>query len=353
MSYRLPLRIKPLAGLLASGLLLALLPEALAKPPLAPEWSHAFDLKVRPPGKDVKFDKAKGYGVEVFRDSNNAQGIYISQTGNLAAVGGFKDAKVPAPSGKTPSWMHGIDLKVRPAGVLDFNKAKLVGMEVFRDEVNGNWIYITDAGNISVCPGAKGLKAPTDPTKTPVWVHGFDLKVRKAGEKIFDKDTKAWSIEVFRDDNNGNLIYICESGMLAVVPGFKDIPAPTPKAKDADHLHGLDLKVRKGGAKDFGAGTKAYGVEAFRDDNTGNLIYITEMGSLTVVPGKQTLTAPTKNPSEPVFQHGLDLKCRLFGEKDWKKETTPLFGIEVFNDDNTGCTIYIVETGAITAVPKQ
>jgi hypothetical protein len=139
---------------------------------------------------------------------------------------------------------------------------------------------------------------------------------------------------------------------MAVVPGFGDLKVPLKGAKDVVQLHGLDLKVRKGGDPNFGSGSKAYGIEAYRDDNTGVLLYITEAGSLTAVTGKQSLAAPTKSPSEPVFTHGLDLKCRLFGEKDWKKETTRLFGIETFNDDNTGCTIYIIETGAISAVPK-
>jgi hypothetical protein len=355
MSYRLTRNRAALASLLAGGLIMALLPEAVAQQPgkvQPPEWSHAFDLKCRPPGKDVGFDKANKYGVECFRDANNGEGIYITEVGDLAVLGGFKDAKVPAPKGKTPKWMHGIDLKVRPAGTTDWAKGKLVGVEVFRDEVNGNWVYITDKGFVSVLPGAKGLPAPTDPTKTPVWVHGFDLQVRKAGEKVFDKNTKTWSVEVFRDENNGNLIYICESGYVAVVSGGKDLTAPLPNAKNAKHLHGLDLKVRPGGNPNFGAGSKAYGIEAFRDDNTGNLIYITETGSLAVVTGKEKLQAPTDNPSEPIFTHGLDLKCRRYGETDWKKDT-PLFGIEVFADNNTGSLIYIIDTGAIAATAKK
>jgi hypothetical protein len=339
------------AGVLTAGFLLTLLPPALAQPKM-PEWSHALDLRVRPPGKDLGWEKAKGFGLEVFRDANNGQGLYITEVGDVTAVGGFKGAKVPAPSGRKPTWMHGIELNVRPAGTVEWAKAKPFSIEVFRDEVNGNWIYLNHRGNLSVVPGASGAKAPTDPVKTPVWLHGFDLKARKYGDKIFDKNTKAWSIEVFRDESNGNLIYICESGFMAVVPGFDKLPSPTPKPKDAEHLHGLDLKVRKGGSKDFGTGNKLYGVEAFRDENTGNLIYLTETGSLTVVPGKQNLAVPTKDPSEPKFTHGLDLKCRRFGDKDWDKNT-PLFGIETFNDDNTGCTIYIIETGAIAAAPKQ
>jgi len=55
--------------------------------------------------------------------------------------------------------------------------------------------------------------------KAPDWKHGMELRVRKAGEPDFNKDTKKYGLEVFRDENNGNLIYISETGSIAVVPG--------------------------------------------------------------------------------------------------------------------------------------
>ncbi len=54
--------------------------------------------------------------------------------------------------------------------------------------------------------------------KAPDWRHGLDLKVRKAGEHDW-KEAKKYGIEVFRDENNGNLIYISETGSISVVPG--------------------------------------------------------------------------------------------------------------------------------------
>jgi hypothetical protein len=56
-------------------------------------------------------------------------------------------------------------------------------------------------------------------TKTPKWVHGMEVRVRKAGEADFTPATKKYSIEVFRDENNGNLVYISETGDIAVVAG--------------------------------------------------------------------------------------------------------------------------------------
>jgi hypothetical protein len=319
-----------------------------------PSWSHAFDLKCRN-STQPKFDKdTKTFGIEVFRDDNNGRGLYIVDTGVIGAVHDFQDFKGPNAKSRAPAWLHGLDLKVRPAGVEDFAKAKVFGLEVFRDENNDNWIYISDVGAIGIAKGKRAGKAPTEAPKAPRWVHGIDVKVRKGGDKNFDKETKVWSIEVFLDENNGNLIYICENGDLAIVPGSQDAVAPTPMAKAPEWLHGLDLKVRKGGQQDFDPMTKTFGLEVFRDENNGNLLYISETGSISVVPGKQGLKAPTPEDklSQPVWTHGLDLKCRKFGQKDFTKDT-PLFGVEVFNDDNTGCTIYICETGAISAVAKQ
>jgi hypothetical protein len=51
----------------------------------APKWTHALDLKVRK-GRQADFDKAEVFGVEVFKDENNGNLIYISQTGSISVV---------------------------------------------------------------------------------------------------------------------------------------------------------------------------------------------------------------------------------------------------------------------------
>jgi hypothetical protein len=56
-------------------------------------------------------------------------------------------------------------------------------------------------------------------TKAPKWLHGLEFRVRKGEEKDFTKDTKKFGIEVFQDTNNGNIVYISETGSIAVVPG--------------------------------------------------------------------------------------------------------------------------------------
>lgn len=55
--------------------------------------------------------------------------------------------------------------------------------------------------------------------KAPLWLHGMNLKARNSMQDDFNKDTKKYGIEVYKDENNGNLIYISETGSIAVVPG--------------------------------------------------------------------------------------------------------------------------------------
>jgi hypothetical protein len=55
--------------------------------------------------------------------------------------------------------------------------------------------------------------------KAPSWLHGMNLRARNSKEDDFNKDTKKYGIEVYKDENNGNLIYISETGSIAVLPG--------------------------------------------------------------------------------------------------------------------------------------
>jgi hypothetical protein len=70
-----------------------------------------------------------------------------------------------------------------------------------------------------LAPHLPFAQAQESKVKPPIWLHGLEVKSRKAGEQDFTKDTKKYGIEVFKDDNNGNLIYVSETGSIAVVPG--------------------------------------------------------------------------------------------------------------------------------------
>jgi hypothetical protein len=324
---------------------------AVAQGPRTPQWTHALDLKARKSTEPAFTDKTRAFGVEVFRDDNNGNGVYIDELGALAVAANFKDVPAPVVKSKAPEWMHGLDLKVRKAGEAEFtDKTRVVSLEVFRDANTGNWIYMTETGSFAVAPGAQSARAPTPSPKAPQWVHGLDLKCRKAGDKEFTRETPIISLEVFRDENNGNLIYITETGAIAVVPGPVGAGEPTPTSKAPEWMHGLDLKVRKGGDREFTPQTKVYGIEVFRDANNGNWIYLVETGNLAVLPGNKTTPAPTPSPREPQWTHGLDLKCRKAGERDFTPQTR-VFGVEVFRDENTATTVYLSETGSLAATP--
>jgi hypothetical protein len=58
----------------------------------------------------------------------------------------------PAGSVRDPRWQYGLSVKVRKGADKDFAKPVLVGLEVYRDENNGNLIYVTEFGTIAVVP---------------------------------------------------------------------------------------------------------------------------------------------------------------------------------------------------------
>lgn len=62
-------------------------------------------------------------------------------------------------------------------------------------------------------------RAADNKAKSPTWMYGLSLNSRKASEDDFNKDTKKYGLEVFKDEENGNLIYISETGSIAVVRG--------------------------------------------------------------------------------------------------------------------------------------
>ena len=58
----------------------------------------------------------------------------------------------PAVKVKDPKWQYGLNVRVRQGQEVDFKKAVLVGLEVYRDENNGNLIYVSETGAIAVVP---------------------------------------------------------------------------------------------------------------------------------------------------------------------------------------------------------
>lgn len=325
---------------------------AYGQRPKAPQWSYAFDLSCRKFGEQEFTKDTKKYGVEVFRDPNNELGVYLSQVGSVAVTGHFTNVATPLPNSKAPEWFAGLDLKARQAGEQEFTKdTKTYSLEVFLDVNTGHFVYMTEAGKLAIAPGKKDFKAPSS-LKAPQWLHSMDLRCRKAGVKEWTKETPAYGIEVYRDGNTGNLIYITDTGSLAVVPGAEAAKDTPGLGKAPEWLHGLDLSCRKYGESDFTKATRKLGVEIFRDMNNGNLVLIEEEGNITVVSGVKASKAPTANPKDAKFAHGLDLSCRQAGERDFT-EKTRTFGVEVFREGNLELTIFICETGSLSAIEKK
>jgi hypothetical protein len=248
----------------------------------APDWRHAMDLSVRKAGEAQFTKTTKRCGVEVFRDENTGNLIYVCDSGSIAVVPAGAAASGPAPGDKAkePAWTHGMELWVRKAGEPDFNKdTKKIGVEVFRDENNGNLVYISDTGSIAVVTGVK-----TEGVKAPDWKYGFEVSARKAGEGEFSKETKRYNIEVFQDINNGNAIYISETGSISVLPNVK--VASTEKVKAPAWQYAADLAVRKANEDKFTKETKKYGVEFYKDENDNVMVAITQHGCIAIIPAK-------------------------------------------------------------------
>jgi hypothetical protein len=333
------------AGLAAA---FAGLPAAAQGQPKELQWTHAFDLACRKLGEDKFTPETQKFGVEAFRDTNNNLGMYISEKGSIGVVNtGFAGLKLPLKS-EGPKWLTGLDLPARKAGEKTFTKdTKVHAMEVFTDPNTTNWLYVTEKGNIATVAAKNAAKGTAG---APKWVHSVDLSVRKGGVKEWTGAAK-FGVEVYRDGNTGNLLFICETGSLAITPETVAVKDTKDGAKAPDWLHGLDLSCRRHDEKAFTKDTRKFGVEVFNDTVTGQLIFICETGHITVAPAGKDLTAPTAKVKEPRWTHGLNAKARAFGEKDFS-EKTKVYGAEVFQDDNVGVTLYVCETGSISAAPK-
>jgi len=314
-----------------------------------PDNLHALDLKARKVGEDSFGPDTKQYGVEIYQDGNTGDGIHLSEVGALSLVPAKLFKASDAKEVKAALWQHGLLLGARPAGETNPDKAKDFAIEVFKDENNGEMIYITSDGYLSVVPAGYAPDTVLDKgrPKKPAFLHGHDLACRKAGEDKFGKETKKYGVEVYRDENNGNLVYLTEKGKIAVVPGKlsgKDV------GKGKTSLYGLDMEVRKAGEKEFEKARK-FGVEVYRDEYNGNLIYMCETGAIAVVPGR--FVSPYKEPAKGVTRRfAMDLASRKAGDKKFKKDTTK-YGVEVYRDENNGNLIFICQTGELGVVPAK
>src|SRR5206468_1729430 len=108
----------------------------------------------------------------------------------------------------------------------------------------------------------QGAAWPQRP-KEIAWTHAFDLAARRFGEKEFSKDTQVNALEIFKDVNTDNWVFITEKGLVAAAPvRFKTVSSNKPPR----WVHSVDLNVRRGGVKEWKDALKV-GIEVYYDGN--------------------------------------------------------------------------------------
>ncbi len=237
------------------------------------KWHTGLDLKVRKAGEPEFTQKTRPFGVEVYRDLGTNKLLYAGEGGWVA----FAPAPGNLTADKGPKWHHALDLKVRSLDQDTFENAKKIGLEVYRDENTGGLVYITETGALAATPVGPGS---ADVKTAQGWKpsHGLILRVRKSDEPDFTEKTKRVPVEVVIDETTGNLLYVSDTGSIAVAP-----PGKTGDVRGVTWRGATNLKARKAGETDFAKATK-YGVEVFQDNRTGNLLFVTETGSIAVLP---------------------------------------------------------------------
>jgi hypothetical protein len=328
----------------ALGMVLVLLGSkpALGQASKAPEWTHGLDFSVRRADEKEFSEKTRKVGGEAYLDSARNALYYITEIGAISVVpaGGFTGPKEI----KAPKWLGAMNLAVRVAGENEFtDKTKKIGVEIFRDENDGVLLYITETGSIAA------VRAGTPASVgRPKHLYGYELRVRKGPEGDFTDKTQKFGVEVVKDEGSNVLLYISDTGALAAIPtGANPINGD---AKKPDWLFGLGLPVRKADEKDFSTSTRKWGVEVFKDDRAGNLIYIAETGSLGVV-SASGFTRPEDKTKAPVRLAGQSVAVRKAGEKEFK--TARKWGVEIYRDENSGNLVYATEVGSIGVLPPK
>jgi len=311
---------------------------ALAQPPAPkPAWVYGHDLRARK-GGTTDFDKdTPKIGVEFFKDDAAGAVVAVTQTGALAAtpVAGV------GPEKKAP-WQFAHDLGSRKFDEDRFSQTTAkFGVEAFKDAATGKLFYLSEQSTAAFAD----LPASVGTNKPPAWHHALIVKVRAAKEKDFTKDTKKFGVEVFKDGNTGGLIYVCETASIATAPAPPVAPA-ADSVKAPKALYGLTMRCRKADEKEFGDATQTFSVEVFRDENTGGLLYISETGAVATAPA-----AEAKTGQGVLWKYGMVLKARPGGVPEFAKAAA--FGVEAFLDGNTGNLVYVAQTGSIAVLPKK
>ena len=262
--------------------------------------------------------------------------VSFSSPSSVIALQEDKDAKA------APTFLYGYDLRVRPGGKKDFTaETPRIGVEVFHDEATKAIIGISELGSIAVARAV-----PVGADRTCKWITAHDLKARKAGEPEFTDRTKKYGVELFLDKGSTRLLYVSETASISFAP----IPGGLVDNRAALWHHALEPKVRNPDMDNF-EGARKFGMEIFKDENTGGLIYIVaETGSIATAPAPAAAPDPMKL-SPPATRYGLVLRVRGANEPDFTDKTKKV-GLEVFEDANANVFFYLTQFGHVATAPN-
>ena len=311
------------------------------------QWSHAFDLACRKKDEQSFSKTTKRFGVEAFRDDNTGLGVYIAETGSMAVAPNFVSLKVPVRDSKGPAWLTGLDMpRARRACVNSRKIRRCIRWKSFA--IPTPRIGCSSPKRGTSPPPTAGF-SPASATRPPSGFTPSIWRSAKGEPRIGRARPRSASKFIGTAIRRTSSI----SPTPASSPSSPKPPKSKAQGKAPEWLHGLDLKCRRFDEKAFGPDTRKFGVEAYHDLTTGNLIFVSETGSIAVAPAPSSgLKAPTAKPKNPVWTHGLNLPCRKVGEKQFSNETRA-FGAEVFRDENLDVIIYINELGNIAVLSAK
>jgi hypothetical protein len=239
-----------------------------------------------------------------------------------------------------------LELRVRKAAEHTLTAdTRTVAVDVFAERGTGRLLYVPDTNTgLAVVDGSR--RAAGQPSRPAKWFGRLVLKVRKRAEEEFGPGTRQVGVEVYRDPNAGNLVYVSETGHVAMTP---QPPAPeAERGREARWLYRLPLRVRRiEEDADRLRPPLRCNVEVYRHESAGALIYLADNGALAVLGTSDAVFGPKAWP--PRWSHGLDLKARKPGQEKFDRHT-PAFGVEVYHDDNSRATVYLSEALSLAVV---
>lgn len=240
--------------------------------------------------------------------------------------------------------LYRLDLRARKPAEKEMPRDRRpVAVRVFLDRDGGRLFYVADGGNVLAVVAA-GKDAGKSKDKAPRLSHRLLLPVRSVDEEKFGEGTAKRSVEVYRDENNGNLIYLTPEGAIAVVAGVKAMADKTDKG--TKWLGRLRMKVRESG-EDFTRALLRCSVEVYRDENTGCVIYAADKGGIAALTIDKAGEA-----REAEWTHALSFKARAPAEEDFT-EKTAAFDAEVYRDEPRGTYVYVTPSFRLTVVPAR